>query len=65
MKIQYKLLPQEERIFRDFLNQKITSREAGKLLDKSHQQIINNSTALVRQWLEEGKIKWSIPISSK
>ena len=35
----------------------ITSRDLGKVLGCSHQQAINFSARICRQWFKEGKIK--------
>lgn len=53
---EYKLTGNEQASILNFLSGKITSREAGKAINLSHQQIINLTTSLVRSWVKQGKL---------
>lgn len=54
----YKLNVKEEAVFTDFLLGKLTTREAGKKLGITHQQVINASVSVAKQWVAEGKLKF-------
>lgn len=56
----YIITPKEEKIFLSFLKGELSTREAGKALNLSHQQVINASTSLCRQWYTEGRLKIKI-----
>ena len=47
----------EKKVIGAFLNGDLTSREAGKQLGMSHQNIINLVSSLARKWYQEHKIK--------
>lgn len=48
----------EEKVaLKKYLNGEITTREAGKVLNCSHQQVINMVGMLAKNWYQKGKVE--------
>jgi len=49
------LTPKQLLVMKQYLAGQLSTRQAAKLLDLSHQSIINLTAALACQWFQQGK----------
>ena len=51
--------PEAESIMLDFIHGVRGARTTGNMLGISHQQVINMTTSLCRQWIREGRLSFN------
>lgn len=57
--VSYDLSKTEQKAFREFMEGKLSCRDAARYMKISHQQVINLTSAVVRQWIQDGVLKFT------